>query len=129
MDKSLQLSLRKLSDEALAISAEELGWKANAALAEIADAAEAASFTHDVKAIRDRISKLQLEQEKAFAALFPWSIVWLEGMRKTGGLVAAGQEAGTIAKQESEISRSDKLSLQDLGLDKKALFATARKQV
>ena len=111
--------IRKMTDVELANRAQELGQRAQEKLATISNPKEAVEFTHDIKAIRDRISKAQMDQEQAFRALFPWSIAWLDGMRTTGRLIAEGQEAGAIAKSSTNrYSTGNSLLLVDLGLDK-----------
>ena len=118
-NKTALASLRGLTDIELAQDAAKLGYKAHQMLQRITDPAEAASFTHDVKAIRDRIAKLNLSREHAFEAMFPWSVAWLDGMRRTGQLISAGQEAETIVGDHGKGRTSDnRLLLDDLGLDK-----------
>jgi N6-adenosine-specific RNA methylase IME4 len=109
--------IQQYTDKQLATNAEAEGWKAYDRLAELTSPAELASFTHDIKAIRDRVSKLQLDRERAFEALFPWSVAWLAGMRSTGKAIVEGQEAGTIHGPHDSRS-GNKLLLEDMGLDK-----------
>ena len=111
--------IRRMTDIELAERSQEFGKHAQKKLATISDPKEAVEFTHDVKAIRDRIAKVQMDQEQAFRALFPWSIAWLDGMRQTGRLISAGQDIGAIAlggRHGTELG--NKLLLNDLGLDK-----------
>jgi N6-adenosine-specific RNA methylase IME4 len=110
--------IRRMTDIELAEQALELGKRAQEKLATINDPKEAVEFTHNVKAIRDRISKVQMDQEQAFRALFPWSIAWLDGMRQTGRLIGEGQETGAIQTQSDGGQPSNRLLLGDLGLDK-----------
>ena len=106
--------LNHLSDLMLSHRAAELGWQALDALAKIDDPAEAINLTHDIKAIKDRIAKMKLD----FDAMFPWAVAWLDGMRRTGQLISAGQEAGSIQIQADGGQPSNKLLLGDLGLNK-----------
>jgi len=105
--------LVKISETDLATRAAELGWEALRSVQVTADPATAAGMTHDIKAIRDRIAKMRLD----FDAMFPWAVAWLGGMRRTGQLISAGQEAGTIVVSEDGKKPADKLSVGQLGLD------------
>src|SRR3989304_2520626 len=58
-------------------------------------------------------------REDAFEAMFPWSVAWLDGMRRTGQLISAGQEAETIVGDHGKGRTSgNRLLLVYLGLDK-----------
>jgi hypothetical protein len=113
------LQLVAIPDSELAVNAAALATRARAALARIARPSDGAHFIHDVKAVRDRVAKLRLTGEQAFEAKFPWDMAWLEGMRHTGGLIASGQEAGTIlSHREQKRVSSSKLRLEDLDIEK-----------
>ena len=111
------IQLAAIPDTQLATNAAALAKRARASLASIAEPAEGASFIHDVKAVRDRVAKLRLIGEEAFEAKFPWDMAWLEGMRHTGGLIAAGQEAGTIKGKGNPGKYNDQLHLSDLEIE------------
>jgi N6-adenosine-specific RNA methylase IME4 len=107
--------LVKISETDLATRAAELGWDALQAVQAMTDPAVAGGMTHDIKAIRDRIAKMHLD----FEAMFPWAVAWLGGIRQTGRLISAGQEAETIVGHHGKGRTSgNRLLLDDLGLDK-----------
>jgi N6-adenosine-specific RNA methylase IME4 len=113
-----ELGFVRLPTSELATNAIALADRARRSLAKISRPEDGAKFVHDAKAIRDRIHKLRLDKEAAFEAAFPWDMAWLEGMRHTGTLIAAGQKAGTIADRDNQHTAGNKLLLADLEIEK-----------
>jgi hypothetical protein len=114
-----EIQLASIPDSQLAVHAAALAQRAREMLATIVEPEDGARFIHDVKAIKDRIGKLRLTEEEVFKAQFPWSMCWLEGMRRTGKLIADGQEAGTIAlggRRGAELG--NKMLLNDLDIER-----------
>jgi hypothetical protein len=102
----------ELATRSVALAAE-----ARRRLAIIVNPRDAARFVYDIKAIRDRISKVRLDGEQAYEAAFPWNMAWLEGMRHTGGLLERGQEAGTVRTAGRHPKEANSLSLGELELE------------
>lgn len=113
------LQTKQITDSEILEHALELAQEVRSRALAIYDPAEAIRFAHDVKALKDRISKLQMDEARKRQIDLEWAMAWLDTSRHAGKQIEAGQEAGTIATSgDAKTQRGSKLLLRDLEVDK-----------
>ena len=113
------LQLKGLADLDLAAQASELAQKARQAILTTTDVGSAVSLTHDIKAVRDRLSRVMVDHMAAWQCEFQWAMCWLDAARQAGALIAAGQESGAIMGPHGGAQKSSNtLLLDSIGLDR-----------
>jgi len=113
---------QRMTDIEIAQQAFEMGRRARVAIQQTKDPKQAAGLTHDIKAIRDRISKMNLD----FDALFEWTMAWLEGMVHSGRMLAKMEKNLGSLLRGSTLEPRGEPTLASLGIDKKESFRWQR---
>jgi hypothetical protein len=105
-------ALVELTDQELAVRAVEIGQAFRKAIARLVSPAEAARLAHNIKALKDRFSKVRTDEGQAFLGELELTLAWLEAQQRGGALLGAGQDAGTIrtAGRRPQDPNSAKLS-------------------